>query len=207
MNDAVCGKRSRELFAEAKTLLPGGVASPVRAIQPYPFYTTSASGCRLKTVDGAEYIDCCLGYGPLLLGHAHPAVAEAVADQLSRGTLYGTPSELELDLARIITADYPSIDMLRFVSTGTEATLSALRLARGFTGKTEIVKVEGGFHGAHESVLIAAGSGALTHGTPDSAGVPAEFAAATRQVAYNDAEALEELLAKMTTLPHSSSSR
>ena len=196
MNDAVCGKRSRELFEEAKMLLPGGVASPVRAIQPYPFYTASASGCWLKTVDGAEYIDCCLGYGPLLLGHAHPAVAEAVADQLSRGTLYGTPSELELDLARIITADYPSIDMLRFVSTGTEATLSALRLARGFTGKTEIVKVEGGFHGAHESVLIAAGSGALTHGTPDSAGVPAEFAAATRQVAYNDAEALEELLAK-----------
>ncbi|HJJ93706.1 MAG TPA: glutamate-1-semialdehyde 2,1-aminomutase, partial [Methanocorpusculum sp.] len=146
--------------------------------------------------DGLEYIDCCLGYGPLLLGHAHPAVTEAVSDQLSRGTLFGTPSELEIELARIVTSDYPSIDMLRFVSTGTEATLSALRLARGFTGKTEIVKVEGGFHGAHESVLIAAGSGALTHGTPDSAGVPAEFAAATRQVAYNDAEALEETLSK-----------
>ena len=196
MNDAVCGEKSRKLFEEAKTLLPGGVASPVRAIRPYPFYTESASGCRLKTVDGAEYIDCCLGYGPLLLGHAHPSVTAAVRDQLSRGTLFGTPSKLEVELARIITADYPSIDMLRFVSTGTEATLSALRLARGFTGKTEIVKVEGGFHGAHESVLVAAGSGALTHGTPDSAGVPAEFAAATRQVAYNDAEALEELLSK-----------
>ena len=196
MNDAVCGEKSRKLFEEAKTLLPGGVASPVRAIQPYPFYTESASGCRLKTVDGLEYIDCCLGYGPLLLGHAHPAVTEAVSDQLSRGTLFGTPSELEIELARIVTSDYPSIDMLRFVSTGTEATLSALRLARGFSGKTEIVKVEGGFHGAHESVLIAAGSGALTHGTPDSAGVPAEFAAATRQVAYNDAEALEETLSK-----------
>ncbi|HJJ72924.1 MAG TPA: glutamate-1-semialdehyde 2,1-aminomutase [Methanocorpusculum sp.] len=196
MNDAVCGKKSRELFEEAKTLLPGGVASPVRAIQPYPFYTESASGCRLKTVDGLEYIDCCLGYGPLLLGHAHPSVTRAVADQLTSGTLFGTPSELEIELARIVTSDYPSIDMLRFVSTGTEATLSALRLARGFTGKTEIVKVEGGFHGAHESVLIAAGSGALTHGTPDSAGVPAEFAAATRQVAYNDAEALEETLSK-----------
>ncbi len=196
MNDAVCGKKSRELFEEAKTLLPGGVASPVRAIAPYPFYTVSGSGCRIKSVDGAEYIDCCLGYGPLLLGHAHPAVKAAVAAQLERGTLFGTPSELEIELARRITADYPSLDMLRFVSTGTEATMSALRLARGFTGKTEIVKVEGGFHGAHESVLIAAGSGALTHGTPDSAGVPPEFAAATRQVAYNDAEALEELLLK-----------
>ena len=196
MNDAVCGEKSRKLFEEAKTLLPGGVASPVRAIQPYPFYTESASGCRLKTVDGAEYIDCCLGYGPLLLGHAHPSVTEAVSDQLTRGTLFGTPSELEIELARIVTSDYPSLDMVRFVSTGTEATLSALRLARGFSGKTEIVKVEGGFHGAHESVLIAAGSGALTHGTPDSAGVPPEFAAATRQVAYNDAEALEEMLSK-----------
>ncbi|HJJ91396.1 MAG TPA: aminotransferase class III-fold pyridoxal phosphate-dependent enzyme, partial [Methanocorpusculum sp.] len=196
MNDAVCGEKSRKLFEEAKTLLPGGVASPVRAIQPYPFYTASASGCRLKTVDGLEYIDCCLGYGPLLLGHAHPSVTESVSDQLTRGTLFGTPSELEIELARIVTSDYPSLDMVRFVSTGTEATLSALRLARGFTGKTEIVKVEGGFHGAHESVLIAAGSGALTHGTPDSAGVPPEFAAATRQVAYNDAEALEEMLSK-----------
>ena len=196
MNDAVCGEKSRKLFEEAKTLLPGGVASPVRAIQPYPFYTESASGCRLKTVDGAEYIDCCLGYGPLLLGHAHPSVTAAVRDQLSRGTLFGTPSKLEVELARMITSDYPSVDMLRFVSTGTEATLSALRLARGFTGKTEIVKVEGGFHGAHESVLVAAGSGALTHGIPDSAGVPHEFAAATRQVAYNDAEALEEVLSK-----------
>ena len=97
MNDAVCAKRSRELFEEAKTLLPGGVASPVRAIQPYPFYTESASGCRLKTVDGLEYIDCCLGYGPLLLGHTHPLVMRAVADQLTRGTLFGTPSELEIE--------------------------------------------------------------------------------------------------------------
>ena len=196
MNDAVCGQKSRELFEEAKTLLPGGVSSPVRAIAPYPFYTASGNGCRLKTVDGAEYIDCCLGYGPHLLGHAHPAVTSAVAAQLEHGTLFGTPTELEIELARKITADYSSLDMVRFVSTGTEATMAALRLARGFTGKTEIVKAEGGFHGAHEAVLIAAGSGALTHGTPDSAGVPAEFAACTRQVAYNDAEALEDLLSK-----------
>lgn len=196
MNDAVQSTKSAELFAEAKTLLPGGVSSPVRAIAPYPFYVTSGSGCRLKTVDGKEYIDCCLGYGPLLLGHKNPAVAEAVRRQLENGWLFGTPTELEIELAKRVSADYPSIDMLRFVSTGTEATMAALRLARGFTGKTDIVKVEGGFHGAHDAVLIAAGSGATTHGTPDSAGVPKEFAACTRQVPYNDAEALEELLAK-----------
>ncbi|MDO5846141.1 MAG: glutamate-1-semialdehyde 2,1-aminomutase [Methanocorpusculum sp.] len=196
MNDAVQSKKSAELFAEAKTLLPGGVSSPVRAIAPYPFYVKSGEGCRLKTVDGKEYIDCCLGYGPLLLGHKSPAVAEAVRRQLEDGWLFGTPTELEIELAKRVSADYPSIDMLRFVSTGTEATMAALRLARGFTGKTDIVKVEGGFHGAHDAVLIAAGSGATTHGTPDSAGVPREFAACTRQVPYNDAEALETLLAK-----------
>ncbi len=196
MNDAVMGEKSKALFEKAKTLLPGGVASPVRAISPYPFYTASANGCHLKTVDGDEYIDCCLGYGPLLLGHQNPVISSAIAAQMENGWLYGTPSELEITLASRIAGDYPSIDMVRFVSTGTEATMAALRLARGFTGKTEIVKVEGGFHGAHEAVLIAAGSGALTHGTPDSAGVPAEFAACTRQVAYNDAEALEELLSK-----------
>lgn len=196
MNDVINGEKSRELFSKAKTLLPGGVASPVRAISPYPFYTKSASGCRLKTEDGAEYIDCCLGYGPLLLGHGNGKIAKAISNQIENGWLYGTPTKLELDLARLIAKDHKSIDMVRFVSTGTEATMAALRLARGFTGKTEIVKAEGGFHGAHEAVLIAAGSGALTHGTPDSAGVPKEFAACTRQVAYNDAEALEELLSK-----------
>ncbi len=200
MNDAVKSTRSAELFAEAKTLLPGGVSSPVRAISPYPFYVSSARGAMLETVDARQYVDCCLGYGPMMLGHQNPVVQAAVAAQLEKGWLFGTPTELEVTLAKKVCADYPSIDMLRFVSTGTEATMAALRLARGYTKKTDIVKVEGGFHGAHDAVLIAAGSGATTHGTPDSAGVPAEFAACTHQVPYNDAEALETLLSKNDTI-------
>ena len=196
LHDAVRGAASRALFDEAKQMLPGGVSSPVRAIVPYPFYVKSASGSRLHTVDGSTYIDCCLAYGPLILGHAHPAVKAAAAERLESGWLFGTPSELELSLAKKIIGDYPSVEMLRFVSTGCEATMAALRLARGFTGKSGIVKVEGGFHGAHDSVLIAAGSGALTCGVPDSAGVPKETAALTRQVPFNDAEALEETLSK-----------
>ncbi|MDD2470949.1 MAG: glutamate-1-semialdehyde 2,1-aminomutase [Methanocorpusculum sp.] len=188
--------KSEELFNIAKTLLPGGVSSPVRAIKPYPFYVTSASGAILKTVDGTALTDCCMGYGPLLLGHANPVIRKAIDAQLDAGWLYGTPTDLEIDLARRITGDHPSIDMLRFVSTGLEATLAAIRVARGFTNKSGIVKVEGGFHGAHDAVLIAAGSGATTLGTPDSLGVPASFAAGTRQVPYNNPEALEELLSK-----------
>ena len=187
---------SGELFSTAKTLLPGGVSSPVRAIKPYPFYVKSAHGAVLETVDGQKLVDCCLGYGPLLLGHGNPAVQTAIAAQLEKGWLYGTPTELEIELARRITGDHPGMDMLRFVSTGTEATMAAIRLARGFTGKTDIVKIEGGFHGAHDAVLIAAGSGATTHGTPDSAGVLPDFAAHTRQVPYNDPGTLETLLAK-----------
>ena len=196
MNDAVCGNVSKKLFDEAKEILPGGVSSPVRAIAPYPFYVTSAKGSKLTTADGKTYIDCCLGYGPLLLGHGNPEVAAAISAQLKSGWMFGTPTELELSLAKKIISDYPSIEMLRFVSTGCEATMSALRLARGFTGKSGIVKVEGGFHGAHDSVLIAAGSGAATLGIPDSAGVPKETASLTHQVPFNDAEALETVLSK-----------
>ncbi|HJJ36244.1 MAG TPA: glutamate-1-semialdehyde 2,1-aminomutase [Methanocorpusculum sp.] len=192
MNNEIAGPASKELFEKAKTLLPGGVSSPVRAIRPYPFYTVSGTGSHLTTADGTSYIDCCLGYGPLLLGHQHPAVKSAVARQLDEGWLFGTPSRRELELAEIIIRDYPSIDMLRFVSTGCEATMSALRLARGFTGKSDVVKVSGGFHGAHDSMLVAAGSGAASR--PDSLGVPADLAAHTCQVPYNDAEALETLL-------------
>ena len=182
-------KSSSELFAEAKALMPGGVSSPVRAIRPYPFYTASATGSRLKTVDGATLIDCCMAYGPLILGHAHPAIGSAVAKQLENGWLYGTPSPLEPEFAKLITGDHPGMDMVRFVSSGSEATMAAIRLARGFTGKKDIVKIEGGFHGAHDAVLVKAGSGATTMGVPDSAGVLADLVAHTRQVIYlNDYE-------------------
>ena len=187
--------KSSELFETAKTLMPGGVSSPVRAIKPYPFYTSHARGSRLTTVDGNEFIDCCMAYGPLILGHAHPHIRKAIEAQLENGWLYGTPSPLEPEFAKMITGDHAGMDMVRFVSSGSEATMAAIRLARGFTGKKDIVKIEGGFHGAHDAVLVKAGSGATTMGVPDSAGVLADLVAHTRQVAYNDPEALESLLA------------
>jgi glutamate-1-semialdehyde 2,1-aminomutase len=188
--------KSKDLFREAEQLMPGGVSSPVRAIKPYPFYTAHASGSHLVTVDGKILIDCCMAYGPLLLGHAAPIVKDAIHAQLEKGWLYGTPSPLEPEFAQLITGDHPGMDMVRFVSSGSEATMAAIRLARGFTGKKDIVKIEGGFHGAHDAVLVKAGSGATTLGVPDSAGVLADLVAHTRQVAFNDPEALEVLLAK-----------
>ncbi len=188
--------KSSEYYERAKMLMPGGVSSPVRAIKPHPFYTVGAAGSRLATADGRELIDCCLGFGPLILGHAHPAVREAIEKQLAAGWLYGTPTPLELDLAELIVSDHPSLEMIRFVSSGSEATMAAIRLARGFTGKSDIVKVEGGFHGAHDAVLVKAGSGATTLGVPNSAGVLQGLVAHTRQVPFNDPEALEDLLAK-----------
>ncbi len=186
--------KSSELFEEAKRLMPGGVSSPVRAIKPYPFYLDQAGGSRIRTVDGDEYIDCCLGYGPLLLGHAHPAVKAAIAGQLEKGWLYGTPIPQEPEIARLITGDHPGMDMVRFVSSGSEATMAAIRLARGFTGRQDIIKIEGGFHGAHDAVLVKAGSGATTLGMPDSAGVLPDLVSHTCQVPYNDTEALSALL-------------
>lgn len=186
--------RSEELFSEAQTLIPGGVSSPVRAIKPYPFYTRKAAGSHLVTEDGEDLIDCCLGYGPLILGHAHPAVREAICSCTEDGWLYGTPAEKELTLARMLVADHPSVDMVRFVSSGSEATMAAIRLARGFTNREDIIKIEGGFHGAHDGVLIKAGSGATTMGVPDSAGVIPDVVKHTLQVPYNDTEALSALL-------------
>lgn len=185
---------SIKLFDRARRLLPGGVSSPVRAISPYPFYTSRAEGPYLQDEDGNRFTDYCLAYGPMILGHHHPAIERAVTDQLAKGWLYGTPSMLEPALAARITSLYPSIEMLRFVSTGTEATMAALRVARGATGRDRIVKIEGGFHGAHDSVLVKAGSGATTLGIPDSLGVPADTAKNTLQVPYNDLDALEGVL-------------
>lgn len=185
-------EKSKQLFEEAKKILPGGVSSPVRAIKPYPFYTRKSIGSKIIDIDGNEYIDYVMGYGPLLLGHNYPAVREAVIKQLSEGWLYGTPTELEVKLAHEIITIYASIDMVRFVSTGTEATMGALRAARGFTGKNKFIKIEGGFHGAHEAALVKAGSGATTLGTPDSAGVPVDFTKNTLQVPFNDIEAMTQ---------------
>jgi glutamate-1-semialdehyde 2,1-aminomutase len=185
---------SIRLFDSARGLLPGGVSSPVRAISPHPFYTARADGPYLWDVDGNRFTDYCLAYGPMILGHRHPAIERAVTDQLTRGWLYGTPSEMEPTLAARITRLYPSREMLRFVSTGTEATMAALRVARGASGRDKIIKIEGGFHGAHDSVLVKAGSGATTLGIPDSGGVPKDTARNTLQVPFNDLDALEKVL-------------
>lgn len=189
-------EKSSRLYKEAIELMPGGVSSPVRAFKPNPFYVSKAAGSKLFDVDGNEFIDYCLAYGALILGHANPEVKDALEEQLERGWLYGTPIELEVKYAKLIRKFYPSIEMLRFVNTGSEATMSALRLARGFTGKDKIVKIEGSFHGSHDAVLVKAGSGATTFGVPNSAGVPSDFVKNTLQVPFNDTEKLSELLEK-----------
>lgn len=188
--------KSSELFDRAKKLIPGGVNSPVRAFSPYPFFTKSAKGSKLIDVDGKQYIDYCLGYGPLILGHAHPKVIGAVKEQLDNGTLFGTPSEQEVELAELVCKLVPSAEMVRMVTTGAEATMSAIRVARGYTGRKKIVKFEGCYHGAHDCVLVKAGSGATTFGVPDSLGIPEETTRNTVVAPYNDAKSLEEIVEK-----------
>lgn len=186
------GSLSSGLFEKAKKLIPGGVNSPVRAFSPYPFFTKKAKGSHIVDVDGNEYVDYCMGYGPLILGHAHPSVVEAVKEQLENGTLYGTPTEQEVDLAELVCDAVPCAEMLRLVNTGTEATMSAIRVARGYTGRKKIVKFEGCYHGAHDHVLVKAGSGATTFGMPDSLGVPEETTRNTLVIPYNDVEGFEQ---------------
>lgn len=184
--------KSEELFRRSEKHIPGGVNSPVRAFEPYPFFTKSAKGSRLFDVDGNEYIDYCLAYGPAILGHASPQVISAVREQLERGTLYGTPSEQEVEFAELICSLVPSAEMVRLVNTGTEATMSAIRVARGYTKRKRIVKFEGCYHGAHDAVLVKAGSGATTFGMPTSLGVPEEATRNTIVLPYNDTETFEE---------------
>jgi glutamate-1-semialdehyde 2,1-aminomutase len=184
--------KSKELFEKAIKLMPGGVNSPVRAFQPYPFFVKNAKGSCFFDVDGKEYTDYCLAYGPLILGHVHPKVIEAVRTQLENGTLYGTPSEEEVELAELINKIVPSAEMVRLVSTGGEATMSAIRAARGFTGKKKIIKFEGCYHGAHDYVLVKAGSGATTFGMPTSLGIPEETTRNTIVVPFNDSKRFEE---------------
>jgi glutamate-1-semialdehyde 2,1-aminomutase len=184
--------KSEDLFNEAKKYLPGGVDSPVRAFKPYPFFAECASGSHLKDVDGKDYIDYCLAYGPLVLGHSHPDIVKKVKEQLELGTAYGVPTQNEIELAKLVTGRVPCADMVRFVNSGTEATMSAIRLARAVTGRKKIVKFEGSYHGAHDYVLVKSGSGAM--GLPDSPGVPEETTKNTILIPFNDTEAVEDLI-------------
>ncbi len=185
--------RSAVLFAEARTLIPGGVNSPVRAFRGVggePFFVDRAEGPYIWDVDGKRYVDFVGTWGPAILGHAPQVVREAIGTAASRGVSFGIPNPLEVEMARTIVEWVPSIQKVRMVSSGTEATMSSIRLARGFTGRDKIVKFEGCYHGHVDSLLVKAGSGALTHGSPDSAGVPAALAALTLTLPFNDPDAL-----------------
>jgi glutamate-1-semialdehyde 2,1-aminomutase len=182
---------SASLFSEARRYIPGGVNSPVRAFRNVggePFFVVKAKGSHLWDIDGREYIDFVGTWGPAILGHAPDAVVEAVQKTAANGLSFGIPNPLEVDLARLICNWVPSVEKVRLVNSGTEATMSCIRLARGFTGRDLIVKFEGCYHGHVDSLLVKAGSGALTHGSPDSAGVPKELAALTITLPFNEPE-------------------
>src|SRR5271165_6328854 len=188
------GTKSEELFAEALRYIPGGVNSPVRAFRAvggHPFFVNKAKGAHVFDVDGNELIDYVGTWGPAILGHAHPAIIRAVQDAAEQGTSFGIPNPLEVEMARLVCAAVPSVQKVRMCNSGTEATMSALRLARGFTKRDKIIKFEGCYHGHADSLLVKAGSGALTFGNPDSAGVPAAFTQHTVVVPFNDIEAVK----------------
>ena len=188
---------SRSLFKEAKRHIPGGVNSPVRAFKAVsgsPPFIARAEGSRIYDVDGNEYIDYVGSWGPMILGHCHPKVKEALKEAVDRGTSYGAPTALEVELARLIKEAYPSIEMVRMVNSGTEATMSALRVARAFTGRNKIIKFEGCYHGHSDSLLVKAGSGATTLGVPTSPGVPAHIAGDTCVARFNDLESVREIM-------------
>lgn len=190
--------RSQANFAAAQAVIPGGVNSPVRAFRGVggtPIFFDRGQGAYVWDVDGNRYIDYVLSWGPLLLGHADPAVAQAIAEQAQRGTSFGAPTELETELARLVIELVPSIEQIRFVNSGTEATMSALRLARAATGRRLIVKFTGCYHGHADMLLVQAGSGVATLGLPDSPGVPPAVAAETITVEYNDLDAVATLFA------------
>ena len=185
---------SKELFEESKKYLPGGVDSPVRAFKPYPFFVEKAKGSKIWDIDGNQYIDNCLAYGPIILGHSDSKVVEAVCNQIKNGSSYGAPTENEITLAKLIVDRVPCAEMVRFVNSGTEATMSAIRLARGYTNKDKIIKFEGSYHGAHDYVLVKSGSGAAT--LPDSLGIPKDTTKNTLSVPFNDEIAIKNLIAE-----------
>lgn len=188
--------RSHELFAEAKELLPGGVNSPVRAFRGVggdPVFIERAEGAHLYDVDGNRYLDYVQSWGPMILGHTYPSVLEAVIEASRKGFSYGAPTQAESELAKLVIEYMPSIEMVRFVNSGTEATMSALRLARAYTGRSKIIKFSGCYHGHADMLLVQAGSGVATMGLPDSPGVPASTTENTLVAPYNDAIAVEAL--------------
>ena len=190
---------SSKLFAAAREVIPGGVNSPVRAFRSVdgdPFFVQRARGCRIWDVDGNEMIDYVGTWGPAILGHAPSSVIDAVRHAAAEGVSFGIPNRHEVEIARMIRDFVPSVEKVRMVNSGTEATMSALRLARGYTGRDKIIKFEGCYHGHVDSLLVAAGSGALTLGTPDSAGVPADLASLTITLPFNRPEAVEEIFEK-----------
>ncbi len=188
-------ERSQQLFEASQRVIPGGVNSPVRAFRAVggtPVFFREGKGAWLVDVDGNRYVDYVGSWGPMILGHAHPEVLSEVASAAARGLSFGAPTELELEMAELITTTLPSVEQVRLVSSGTEAVMSALRLARGFTGRSLIVKFEGCYHGHSDFLLVKAGSGALTFGNPTSAGVPAEMTSKTLVLDYNDPQQTED---------------
>ncbi len=187
--------RSAEFFDRAQDLLPGGVDSPVRAFRGVggtPLFIARGKGATIWDVDGNRYVDYLASWGPLIAGHAHPGVVAAIHEEANKGTSFGAPTEAELELAELVKQAFPSIDLVRFVSSGTEATMSALRLARAATGRDMILKFDGGYHGHADGLLVQAGSGPLTLGQPDSPGVPQESARQTLSIPYNDLAAVRD---------------
>ncbi|MEM3017434.1 MAG: glutamate-1-semialdehyde 2,1-aminomutase [Candidatus Bathyarchaeia archaeon] len=183
--------RSQALFERALKIIPGGVNSPVRMFKPYPFFTEKAQGSKLHDVDGNKYIDYCMAYGAIIFGHSYSPILESVKKQLEYGTVYGTPTEAEVELAELITDSLPCAEMVRLANSGAEATMHAVRLARGYTGKPKLVKFDGCYHGAHDSVLVKAGSAAATS-VPTSLGIPQETAKNTIVLPFNDVNALHQ---------------
>ncbi len=186
--------KSRQLYRRASRAIPGGVNSPVRYYPPYPMFVASAKGARFRTIDGDEFLDYCMAYGALIDGHASPEVIEAVQKTAAKGSIFGQPTVAEVELAETISSLMPSMQMVRLVNSGTEATMHALRLARGFTGKKKILKFEGGFHGSHDSVLAKKGMRGSVTARPSSEGIPVETSKNTLVADYNDKETTAKII-------------
>ncbi|GAB6182485.1 glutamate-1-semialdehyde 2,1-aminomutase [Thermodesulfovibrio hydrogeniphilus] len=190
-------KKSKKLYSKAIKLMPGGVNSPVRAFKAVggnPLFISKAKGSKIYDVDGNEYIDYVLSWGPLILGHSYPSVVKALKKAVEKGTSYGAPTELEIKLAELVMKAFPSIEKIRMVNSGTEATMSAIRVARGFIKRSKVIKFEGCYHGHVDGLLVAAGSGGATFGIPDSLGVPSSYASETIVLPFNDTEAFKNTI-------------